>query len=261
MSAAPSLFALSRKVVLVTGASSGLGRHFARTLALNGARIAVCARRVDRLQLLVEELEGSGVSRGDICAVGMDVCDEESVKRAVGEAEATLGPIQVLINNAGVASDKPTLRSTRSEWDRVMSTNLTGPWLVAQVVARGMVKHKTEGSIVNIASVAGLRASSNMAGYAASKAGLVHLTKCLALEWARYGIRVNAICPGYIVTDMNRDFFESGAGNHIIQATPQRRLGTPEDLDGLLLLLSSGASSFMTGSILSADGGLLVSSL
>eukprot|EP00611_Tribonema_gayanum_P025205 TRINITY_DN5691_c0_g1_i1.p1 TRINITY_DN5691_c0_g1~~TRINITY_DN5691_c0_g1_i1.p1 ORF type:complete len:267 (-),score=83.93 TRINITY_DN5691_c0_g1_i1:415-1215(-) len=256
-----SLFAVHGKVALVTGASSGLGRHFAKTLAAHGAKVIVAARRVEKLQELVTELQSQGVASADLCAVRMDVQDVESIQAALSKGEQALGPIAILVNNAGVAVDKPALRQTLDDWRRVIDTNLTGPWLVAQAVARGMVKNKSGGSIINISSVAGLGPSPYMPGYAASKAGLVHLTRVLALEWARYGIRVNSIAPGYIVTDMNRDFFESDQAQRVIAKIPQRRTGAPEDLDGILLLMASEAGGFMTGSIVNVDGGHLVSNL
>ncbi|KAG5175795.1 2,3-dihydro-2,3-dihydroxybenzoate dehydrogenase, partial [Tribonema minus] len=257
---------LRSQVALVTGASSGLGRHFAKTLAAHGAKVIVAARRVEKLQELVTELQSQGVASADLCAVRMDVQDVESIQAALTKArtitkQQALGPIAILVNNAGVAVDKPALRQTLDDWRRVIDTNLTGPWLVAQAVARGMVKNKSGGSIINISSVAGLGPSPYMPGYAASKAGLVHLTRVLALEWARYGIRVNSIAPGYIVTDMNRDFFESDQAQRVIAKIPQRRTGAPEDLDGILLLMASEAGGFMTGSIVNVDGGHLVSNL
>ncbi|CAM9572568.1 unnamed protein product [Choristocarpus tenellus] len=217
---------------------------------------------MERLEALVAELRKGGAS--GVCAVKMDVCDESSIMQGIAQAEKALGPINVLVNNAGVSVDKPALRQTKEDWNKVMSTNLVGPFLVARTVAKSMVHAKVGGSIINIASVAGLSASPALSGYCASKAGLVHLTRVLALEWARHGIRVNALCPGYFRTEMNKEFLDSdqASAGKVIKAVPMRRLGDLKDLDGLLMLLASDrASAYITGSILNVDGGLLASSL
>jgi NAD(P)-dependent dehydrogenase (short-subunit alcohol dehydrogenase family) len=179
----------------------------------------------------------------------------------MAQAEATFGPIHAVINNAGVTATKPALDQDERSWDSVVDTNLKGVWLVAQAAARRMVASKMKGSIVNIASILGLRVAGAVAPYAISKAGVIQMTKALALEWARYGIRVNALAPGYFMTELNDDFFESDAGKSLIKRVPQRRLGQLTELDGPLLLLISNAGSFMTGSVVTVDGGHMVSGL
>ncbi|MCA1939468.1 MAG: SDR family oxidoreductase, partial [Caenispirillum bisanense] len=195
-------------------------------------------------------------------AVALDVADPASVADAFAAAEEKAGaPVTVVVNNAGIADTRAALDVTPDDWDRVLDTNLTGAFLVAQAAARRMTAARVPGSIVNIASIAGLRPAGAVAAYCASKAGLVHLTKALALEWARHGIRVNALCPGYVETDINAEFFATDAGKALIKRIPQRRLGKPEELDAPLLLLASDAASYLTGSVLAVDGGHLVSSL
>lgn len=243
---------------LVTGASSGLGRHFAAVLAAAGAHVSLAARRTDALDQAVADIRGAG---GRCAAVRMDVTDSGSVSSAFEAAEDRAGPVTVVINNAGVAMTKGALDIAEADWNRVVDTNLKGAWLVAQRAAQGMVARTTGGSIVNIASILGIRVAGSVAAYAASKAGVIQLTKALALELARWSVRVNALVPGYIETNLNREFFGSDAGSAIIRRIPQRRLGTLEELDGPLLLLASDASSYMTGSTLVVDGGHLVSTL
>jgi NAD(P)-dependent dehydrogenase (short-subunit alcohol dehydrogenase family) len=251
-------FRLDGKVVLITGASSGFGQFFAPALARQGAKVVVAARRRNPLLALEEKIESDG---GKCLAVAMDVTDRASVKEALDQVEAAFGCVDVLINNAGIGDSNAMFDVTAEEWDRVMSTNLTGAFNVAQESARRMNQHGKHGSIINIASVLGLRVASHLTAYCASKAGLIQLTKAMALELARYQIRVNAICPGYFLTDINRDFMETDAGKKMIQRVPQRRLGDLSELLGPLFLLASDASSFMTGSILSVDGGHAVSTL
>jgi NAD(P)-dependent dehydrogenase (short-subunit alcohol dehydrogenase family) len=253
------IFRLDGKVALVTGASSGLGRHFAACLAEAGAAVAIAARRTDRLAVLADEIAAAG---GRACPVALDVTDSASIERAVAAAEAALGPIDVLINNSGLGG--PPSRAVEldeADWDAVLDTNLKGAWLVARAVSRAMIAGGRGGSIVNIASVLGIRVAAGVAAYAASKAGLVQLTRAMALELARHGIRVNAIAPGYITTDINRDFLEGPAGQKMVQRVPQRRVGEARDLDGALLLLASEAGRYMTGAIIPVDGGHLVSTL
>ena len=245
-------FDLTGKNAIVTGASRGLGRHFALTLARAGAQVALAARGIDRLQELVKEIE---TFNGHAVAVKVDVTDGKSVKACVETAVKKLGEINILVNNAGIAVTKPLLEHSEEDWDSVLDTNLKGAWLMAQEVARHMVHAGGGGSIINIVSVLGFRGTSQIPGYCASKAGMINLTRAIAVELAREGIRVNAIAPGYIETDMNREFFATEAGQRIVQRIPQRRLGQANDLDGTLLLLASDASRYMTGSIIKIDGG------
>ena len=254
----PTPFDLAGKTALVTGASSGLGRHFATTLAAHGAAVAVAARRTERLQSLVAAIEAAA---GRAVAVAMDVTDGNSIRRGFEVAGAALGPIEIVVNNAGIGIAKPSLELPEEDWDEVVATNLRGAWLVAQTAARRLVAAGRPGRIVNIASIVGLRTIGQLAPYAAAKAGLIHLTRVLAMEWARHGIQVNAIAPGYVETELNREFWSSAAGRRLIDRIPQRRLGQPRDLDGPLLLLASEAGAFMTGSVLVVDGGHTVSTL
>jgi NAD(P)-dependent dehydrogenase (short-subunit alcohol dehydrogenase family) len=248
------LFDLSGKVALVTGASSGLGAHFAKCLGAAGASVVLAARRADRLQSLQAELEQKNVVAK---AVDLDVQSSESVAAALEAA----GPLDIIVNNAGISIVKPALEMPEKDWDAVVDTNLRGAWLVAQGSARRWVAEKRPGAIINIGSILGLRTIGQVAPYNASKAGLIHLTRTLAMEWARYRIRVNAICPGYIETEMNSAFWKTPGGQRLIERIPQRRIGQPEHLDGALLLLASQAGTFMTGSVLTVDGGHTVNSL
>ncbi len=247
-------FDLSGKVALVTGASSGLGVHFAHCLGDAGASLVLAARRTDRLESLQSELAKKGVQAR---TVALDVTSAEQVAGAFDAA----GSLDVVVNNAGISIVKPALDMPEKDWDAVVDTNLRGAWLVAQGAARRWAAEKRPGSIVNIASILGLRTIGQVAPYNASKAGLIHLTRALAMEWARYRIRVNAICPGYIETEMNSDFWKTPGGQRLIDRIPQRRIGRPEELDGALLLLASEAGSFMTGSVITVDGGHTVNSL
>lgn len=249
------MFDLSGQTVLVTGASGGLGLHFARLMARNGARVLLAARRAELIESACDEIRSDG---GEASACQMDVTDA----RAVSEAVASLDRApDILINNAGVTSEGRALDISEDDWDRVVDTNLKGAFLMATAVARRLVSEERSGSIVNIASILGLRVAGGVTAYAASKAGLVQLTKALALEWARFGIRVNALCPGYIETDFNRDFFYTDAGNALLRRIPQRRIGQANELDAPLLLLASRTGSYITGSVLAVDGGHLVSGL
>ena len=247
-------FDLGGRVALVTGASSGLGAHFARCLGEAGAAVVLAARRAGRLSSLVAELAQQNVAAK---AVELDVQSAESISAALEAA----GPLDIVVNNAGISIVKPALDMPEADWDAVVDTNLRGAWLVAQGAAKRWVADKRPGSIVNIASILGLRTIGQVAPYNASKAGLIHLTRALAMEWARYHIRVNAICPGYIETEMNAPFWKTPGGQKLIERIPQRRIGQPEHLDGALLLLASEAGAFMTGSVLTVDGGHTVSSL
>jgi NAD(P)-dependent dehydrogenase (short-subunit alcohol dehydrogenase family) len=249
---------LTGKVALVTGASSGLGRRFATVLAEQGAAVGIAARRTDALADLVREITARG---GKAFATRLDVSDESSVARAVADIENALGPIDVLVNNAGTSITKPALEQTAADWDAVISVNLRGVFLMANEVGRRMRDSRRGGSIINIASILGERQTGFVLPYAVSKAGVIQLTKSLALETARYNIRVNAIAPGYIATEMNSEFFTTDVGAALIKRIPQRRLGNESELDGALLLLSSDASKFMTGTVITVDGGHLVSAL
>jgi len=253
-----SKFDVSGKRVLVTGASSGLGERFAETLAQAGAQVAVAARRRDRLENLRDRLVD--VSHRLVVA-HLDVTDPQSVSSGISEVEQSLGGLDVLVNNSGVASTVRAEHMTDDDFDWVIDTNLKGAWRVAQRVGQGMIERKDPGSIINIESILSHRVSAGLLAYSASKAGLLQITNTLALEWARYNIRVNGIAPGYIETEINRDFFASEPGQRVIKKIPQRRIGKPADLDGVLLLLASDASSFMTGSTLVVDGGHMVNSL
>ncbi|MCX7362595.1 MAG: glucose 1-dehydrogenase [Alphaproteobacteria bacterium] len=247
-------FDLGGKVALVTGASSGLGAHFAKCLGDAGASVVLAARRVDRLASLQAELTRQSITAKSIA---LDVQSADSVSAALDAA----GPLDIVVNNAGISIVKPALEMPEADWDAVVDTNLRGAWLVTQGAARRWVAEKRPGSIVNIASILGLRTIGQVAPYNASKAGLIHLTRALAMEWARYNIRVNAICPGYIETEMNAPFWKTPGGQRLIDRIPQRRIGQPEHLDGALLLLASEAGAFMTGSIVTVDGGHTVNSL
>ena len=252
---APTRFGdLTGKTALVTGASQGLGAGFAATLAAAGAKVALAARQAGKLAELKKTIEDAG---GTAHAVAMDVTDAASVRAAFDDAEAALGPVDVLVNNAGIAIPKPFLEVTEEDWDAVVDTNLKGCFLAGQEAARRMSKNGG-GSIINISSVLGQQVIGQLASYCASKAGLIHLTKAMGLELARAGVRVNAICPGYIETPMNSEFFHSPAGEKLVKGIAQRRLGQADDLDGALLLLASDASRYMTGTVVTVDGGFLL---
>ncbi len=247
---APDL--LAGRVALVTGASSGLGRHFAHLLARHGATVVVAARRGDALAGLVDELRAAGRPAH---AVALDVRDPASVARAVAEAVAAAARIDVLVNNAGVTLTRPALQTDDDAWRSVLDTNLDGAFRVAREVAQAMVAGKQGGAIVNVASILAFRVAKQVAAYVAAKAGLLRLTEALALEWAMHGIRVNALAPGYVETDLNRDFLRSPAGESLGKRVPMRRFGVPEDLDGALLLLASDAGRYLTGATITIDGG------
>jgi NAD(P)-dependent dehydrogenase (short-subunit alcohol dehydrogenase family) len=244
---------LDGRAALVTGASSGLGRHFAITLAAAGARVAVAARRRDRLCDLVAQITDCG---GHAVPVSLDVRDPQSVRDALDVVIGEFGAVNILVNNAGITAPKPALEIDEADWNAVIGTNLSGAWRVATQTARHMVRAGQGGTIINIASILGRGGvTRQLSSYAISKAGVVAMTKALALDLARDNIRVNAIAPGYIETDFNRDFFASDAGKAMISRIPQRRLGLASDLDAILLLLAGEGSAFMTGSIVTIDGG------
>jgi NAD(P)-dependent dehydrogenase (short-subunit alcohol dehydrogenase family) len=220
--------------------------------------VIVAARSVDKLAQTVAEVEAAG---GQALAVPLDVTDLASVRGGFDRIEAAGGVADVIVNNAGLAVSRPLLEQTEADWDSVLDTNLKGAWLVAQEGARRLVAAKRSGSIVNVASIIGERVAGGVVGYCASKAGVIHLTRAMALELARHGIRVNALAPGYVQTELNRDFLDSEAGERLKSRIPQRRFGLLEELDGPLLLLASDAGAYITGSVIFADGGHLVSSL
>jgi 3-oxoacyl-[acyl-carrier protein] reductase len=249
------LFDVSKEVVLVTGASQGLGRHFARLLALQGSSVVLAARQIGKLEDLAREMKSNG---GQAVAVRMDVTDGASIVQAFNTAEAAIGPVSVLINNAGVVVEKAALDQTEADWDKVLDANLKGSFLAATEFARRCIARKGQGSVINISSVLGIGVMGHVSTYSASKAGLIQLTKSLALEWASKGIRVNAVAPGYVDTDFNHDFWSTPPGERLIKGIPQRRLGHESDLDGAIMLLASGASRYMTGSVITVDGGFLL---
>ncbi|MCW1427530.1 SDR family NAD(P)-dependent oxidoreductase [Novosphingobium sp. JCM 18896] len=244
-------FSVAGKRALVTGASSGLGLHFAKVLAEAGAHVTLAARRVEKLAQVAAEIGGS-------CdTLALDVTDAASIEAAAPAFAET----DILVNNAGVVADGPAIDMSEADWDQVVDTNLKGVFLVAQAAARGMKAHGRGGSIVNVASILGLRQAGGVASYAASKAGVIQLTKVLALEFARFKIRVNALAPGYFETDLNDAFLSGDLGQAMMKRVPQRRFGSLADLDGPLLLLASDAGAYMTGSTLVVDGGHLTSTL
>ncbi len=245
-------FDLTGCVAVVTGASSGLGRHFALTLAKAGAKVGLAARRTDRLKEVDAEITAFD---GRALPVAMDVTDRDSVTAAMAAIETELGPLSILVNNAGIAITQGFLQQGEEEWRRVLDTNLDGAWRVARTAAGLMAKHGKGGSIVNIASILGLRAGSHLSAYGAAKSALISLTQSMALELARHKIRVNALAPGYIETDINREVLTGEAGQKLVRRVPLRRFGEAGDLDGPLLLLASDAGRYMTGSVVVVDGG------
>jgi NAD(P)-dependent dehydrogenase (short-subunit alcohol dehydrogenase family) len=244
---------LDGKTALVTGASSGLGLRFAMLLAEAGARVAVCARRKERLDALVQAIAAKG---GRAHAIAMDVTDVESIRAGFAATEAALGPIDIVINNSGVAVTRRAVDVEEADYDEVMDTNLRGAFFVAQAAGRAMIASQRRGRIINIASAGGLRPLSQISVYCISKAAVIHMTRALAQEWGRHGINVNAICPGYIETEINRDYWQTEGGRKLVNMLPRRRVGQPEDLDGLVLLLASDASGFINGAVIAADDGL-----
>jgi 3-oxoacyl-[acyl-carrier protein] reductase len=252
---ASELFDLGGRVALVTGASSGLGMHFAEVLAENGAAVALVARRTDRLAATKARIEAAG---GRAIAIGADVLDRTAMARAFGEAEKAFGTVTLLVNNAGVAHSGRALELAEEEWRRVLSTDLDAVFFWAQEAARRMVAAGRHGAIVNIASVLGFGVSKGTAAYATAKAGVVQLTKALALELAYKGVRVNAIAPGWFVTEINRDFLLSEKGAAMTREIPVGRFGEDGDLDGVLLLLASDAGRYIAGATYVVDGGQMV---
>ena len=243
---------LHGKTALITGASSGLGQHFARVLANAGAKVVLAARRLDRLQQLEAEIRAEG---GQAFAVALDVTDRASIAKAFEAAEAALGPVTILVNNAGVPAGSYFLKTSESDWRSVLDVNLDGVFRVGQEAARRMSETGNGGSIINIASIAAFGVLKAIAAYSASKAAVVSLTKSMALELARDRIRVNALAPGYFSTELNDAFLTSDAGRRLLSRVPMERAGRVEELDGPLLLLASDAGAFMTGSVITIDGG------
>ncbi len=240
--------ALAGRRALVTGASGGLGRHFAMTLAAHGAHVIAAARRTSTLDDVVNAIAAAG---GNASAAALDVRDTASVESAI----AASGPVDIVVNNAGIALTRPALETDDAAWHDVLDTNLTGAFRIARAAARAMAEQDRAGVIVNIASILAFRVAKQVAAYATAKAALVHLTQALALELAAKRIRVNALAPGYIVTDLNREFLASAAGEAMVKRVPMRRFGTAPDLDGALLLLASDAGGYMTGTTIVVDGG------
>jgi hypothetical protein len=254
---------LSGRVAFITGASSGLGAQFARVLAAAGAGVVLAARRVERLKTLRAEIEGDG---GDAHVVGLDVTDPASIRAAVAHAETEMGAIDILVNNSGVGQTSKLTDVTPEDYDHVMSVNTRGAFFVAQEVAKRMIARSkgeapgtfTGGRIVNVASMAGLRVFPQLGVYCMSKAAVVHMTRAMALEWGRWGINVNALCPGYIDTEINHHVWQTEAGQKMVQALPRKRIGQPQDLDVVLMMLCSNQSHFVNGAVISADDGQAV---
>ena len=251
---------LAGRVAFVTGASSGLGEQFARVLSRAGAGVVLAARRVERLKTLRAELESEG---GDAHVVELDVNDVDSIKSAVAHAETEMGTIDILVNNSGVSTTQKLVDVTPDDYDHVMNTNTRGAFFVAQEVGRRMIARSrgaapgtfTGGRIVNVASMAGLRVMGQIGVYCMSKAAVVHMTRAMALEWGRFGINVNALCPGYIDTELNHHHWQTEAGQKLMNMLPRKRVGMPADLDSALMMLCANESRFINGAVLSADDG------
>jgi NAD(P)-dependent dehydrogenase (short-subunit alcohol dehydrogenase family) len=251
---------LSGRVAMITGASSGLGEQFARTLSRAGAGVVLAARRVERLKTLRAELEAEG---GDAHVVGLDVTDPDSIRAAVAHAETEMGAIDILVNNSGVSTTQKLIDVTPDDYDYMMDTNTRGAFFVAQEVGKRMIARSkgtapgtfTGGRIVNVASMAGLRVLGQIGVYCMSKAAVIHMTKAMALEWGRFGINVNALCPGYIDTEINHHHWQTDAGQKLVQMLPRKRVGKPQDLDAVLMMLCANESHFVNGAIIAADDG------
>lgn len=251
---------LSGRVAFITGASSGLGSQFARTLARAGAAVVLASRRLDRLKDLRAQIEGEG---GDAHVIELDVTDIDSIKSAVAHAETEVGSIDILVNNSGVSTTQQLQEVSEDDYDYVFDTNVKGAFFVAQEVGKRMLARAkgsapgnyTGGRIVNIASMAGLRVLPKIGVYCMSKAAVVHMTKAMALEWGKFGINVNAICPGYIDTEINHHHWQTEQGQKLMQMLPRKRVGEPKDLDALLVMLCADESHFINGAVISADDG------
>ena len=247
------LFDLTGDVAFITGAAGGLGASISQLLAKAGAKVALASRNVAGATAIADKIEADG-SRA--LPVALDVTDTASVVAALDTAETELGPTSILVNNAGIAASKPLLEHDDASWDQVLRTNLTGAFVVAREAARQMIHHDVRGRIINIASISARLPMSGIHGYAASKAGLVQLTRTLALELGKNGITVNAIAPGYIETDLSRDFLLSGAGERLRQRVPLQRFGEPKDVHAAILYLAGPGGRYVTGSVVTVDGGL-----
>jgi NAD(P)-dependent dehydrogenase (short-subunit alcohol dehydrogenase family) len=249
-----TLFDLSGKTALVTGGGTGLGRQFAQTLAAAGATLILAGRRLEPLEQCAEQIRSAG---GVAHCVPLDVSSARTVESAFQTLER-IGTVDVLVNNAGIAGIGSLLEVSEDTWDAVLDINLKGAWLVARATVRQLIQRGMPGAIINVASVLGSAVQKGTAGYPAAKAALVHLTRQMALEWAKHGIRVNALAPGYFMSDLSGEYLASDSGKAMVKRTPMRRVGDPAELAGALLLLASGASSYMTGSVITVDGGLSV---
>lgn len=250
---ARDIFDLSGEVALVTGASSGIGARTAMVLAANGAKVALAARRTDKIEMLADEIQNIG---GVALPIRIDVTDFESYDRVLNEIESNLGAVSILVNNAGIAKGSNTLDAKLNDWDMVIRTNMTSVMFLTKSVAASMIKHGINGRVINMASMLAYRSPRNATAYGASKAAVVQLTKMMSVDLADHGIRVNGVAPGYIETDLNRKYLSSDNGKKTVSNIPVKRVGTPSDLDGVMLLLASNlASAFMTGTVISVDGG------
>ena len=254
---------LSGRVAFITGASSGLGAQFARTLARAGAGVVLASRRVEKLKELRARIEGEG---GDAHVIELDVTDHDSIKSAVAHAETEMGSIDILVNNSGVSTTQRIQDVTPEDYDFIFDTNVKGAFFVAQEVGKRMLARSrgaapgsfTGGRIINIASMAGLKVLPQIGAYCMSKAAVVQMTRAMALEWGRFGINVNAICPGYIDTEINHHHWQTEQGKKLMDMLPRKRVGQPQDLDALLVMLASDQSHFINGAVIAADDGFAV---